>query len=734
MRIEVLVAALVLVPAVASAEPEPVPDPDPVPDGATETIDLVDRAPPGSETSVGEEALERTEYDDIHKVLAHVAGVYVRDEEGYGLRPNIGMRGAAAERSAKVTLMEDGVLIAPAPYSAPAAYYFPLVTRMTRVDVIKGPAAIIYGPNTVGGAVNLIGAQMPAVGERAGYVDAALGSDLYGKLHARFGERHARWGVLGEYVKLRTDGFKQLDGDGDTGFDKDDVSLWFRLTSPATARTYHQLDLKAGYAREMSDETYTGLTDADFAANPLRRYAGTALDQMNWDHVRLRADHRLELGTRRRFVTTAYRTWFHRAWGKVDAFVGQRNFLDVVAHSDLGANPIFYSLLTGALDSQAPEDELLRGTNDRTFLAQGIQTVYSAEEAWGPTSHQLDAGVRLHHDDADRKRWEDGYLMMAGTLVRSQRPRLDVLDSLAETLALAVHAQDRVRWRRLEVTGGVRVEALHQTFHDFIRDEGDPTLVVTNDDVVVIPGGGVTIEATDELSVLAGVYRGYLPASPSAEVAPSPELSINYEAGARWRSRHLSLDAIGFFSDYANLKATCTLSAGCTPQHEGEQFDGGKVRIWGVEVQGSAEVPLGGGWRAPIDLAYTWTETRFDTAFRSNFGAWGEVVDGDEMPYLPAHQLAVSAAIATPRFELGTAIRWHGESRDIAGQGPIPALERAAPLLTVEVNGHLQLPAGFELYGTVDNLFDERVIVSRRPYGARPNSPRLFTLGCKAHF
>ncbi|MFW6053620.1 MAG: TonB-dependent receptor plug domain-containing protein, partial [Persicimonas sp.] len=77
-----------------------------------------------------EEELERLEYDDPHDILLQVPGVYVRTEDGFGLRPNIGMRGANSERSKKVTLMEDGILFGPAPYSAPAAYYFPIVNRM----------------------------------------------------------------------------------------------------------------------------------------------------------------------------------------------------------------------------------------------------------------------------------------------------------------------------------------------------------------------------------------------------------------------------------------------------------------------------------------------------------------------------------------------------------------------------------------------------------------------------
>ncbi|HEX6245280.1 MAG TPA: TonB-dependent receptor plug domain-containing protein, partial [Polyangiales bacterium] len=65
--------------------------------------------------------LERFNYDDPTRVVMSVPGVYVRNEDGFGLRPNIGIRGVNPDRSKKITLLEDGVLIAPAPYTAPAA-------------------------------------------------------------------------------------------------------------------------------------------------------------------------------------------------------------------------------------------------------------------------------------------------------------------------------------------------------------------------------------------------------------------------------------------------------------------------------------------------------------------------------------------------------------------------------------------------------------------------------------
>ena len=107
------------------------------------------------------------DYDNPEKVVTKsVSGVYARGEDGFGLRPNIGIRGVNPDRSKKITLMEDGLLFAPAPYAAPAAYYFPLITRMELVRVIKGPGAVSFGPQTIGGAIDLVTRSIP--GRRGG--------------------------------------------------------------------------------------------------------------------------------------------------------------------------------------------------------------------------------------------------------------------------------------------------------------------------------------------------------------------------------------------------------------------------------------------------------------------------------------------------------------------------------------------------------------------------------------
>jgi len=738
-----LVVALVALAGPAAAQDvtaESDPTTDPAPDAQTtddagadtgeeETIEVVDKAPPGARAELTKEALERDEYDDLHKVLRGIAGVYLRDEDGYGLRPNIGMRGAAADRSAKITIMEDGVLIAPAPYTAPAAYYVPLVTRLARIEVTKGPGAIMYGPATVGGAVDLISEPIP--GERAGYVDLAGGSDLYGKLHARAAERRETWAVMAEYVHLRSDGFKDLDNGGPTGFDKNDIQLTTRFMSKPSAARYHQLDLRLGYGNETSHETYTGLTDEDFAATPQRRYLGSQLDEMNWNHWRMRATHRVDIGLHARVQTVAYRHRFKRAWGKVDGFVGQRDFYELLANPDSGTNQAYYQILTGQLDSAAPEEQLILGTNDRKFTSQGAQTTLSIEHDTGPVRHHIDAGARIHFDRADRRRYEDGYDMVGGTLVRSARARAIVLDTRAETIALALFAQDKLHVGKLDVSGGTRLELIDYRFADYLTG-----MQHAGDYAVLIPGIGAEYHITDEASALAGVHRGFVPVAPSAGSGVRPESSINYEAGGRWRDTHISADLIGFLSDYSNLKGSCTLAAGCTEAMEGTEFNGGAVLTYGLEAQVATEWPIAqrGRMTLPVSAAYTLTRSSFRHAFDSEFAGWGRVMEGDELPYLPEHVLSVTAGVKTSRWQADATTRYQAESRDIAGQGQIDESVRLAPLFTIDLSAHARLHDWAELYGTCSNLLDEQVVIARRPYGARPNAPRMFAFGYKARF
>jgi Fe(3+) dicitrate transport protein len=253
---------------------------------------------------------------------------------------------------------------------------------------------------------------------------------------------------------------------------------------------------------------------------------------------------------------------------------------------------------------------------------------------------------------------------------------------------------------------------------------------------VLIPGGGAEYRITDEASVLAGVHRGFVPTAPSAAADIKPESSINFEAGGRWRDEHLQVDLIGFFSDYKNLKGSCSLAAGCADIQDGVEFNGGSVHIFGLEAQVGGEIPIAkkSKMTMPIIVAYTLTHSAFQSSFKSDFPSWGDAVKSDSLPYLPQQQLSVSTSVRTPRWEAGAAAHYKGEARDIAGQGPIAAPEHVSALFTIDLVGHMKVNKYSEFYATCTNVLDEQVIISRRPYGARPNAPRLFQLGYKGRF
>ena len=684
----------------------------------------------GSVHHISEEELEHKEQDDVHRVLRDVPGVYMREEEGFGLRPNIGLRGASSDRSSKVTLMEDGILMAPAPYSAPAAYYFPLVTRVVGVEVFKGPAAIRHGPNTIGGAINLQTRQVPT--ESQGGLDAAVGMRGYGKLHGFWGASHKGFGVLLEGARLQSNGFKDLDGGGETGFGRNDAMVKARYASDPNRRWYHQVDVKGGFATERSYETYLGLTDEDFGTTPYRRYAGSQKGLMKWWRSAAEAGYFLARGTIFDLQVRAYRHDFHRAWRKFNGFRGA-DIGDVLGAPGMGQTAVYYRVLSGQEDSVGPEQALMVGTNDRRFEVTGGTVVTHWRPTWRWLEQDIELGVRVHHDQIRRDHTEDAHLMVNGTLVPEGTETSTTTLNRASAVAGAFHLLDTIRIKWFSVVPGARVEIIETSFEDRLADESSSNL-----SAVFIPGVGLHAQATPWLGFLAGVHSGFSPVAPGQPDEVAPERSINYEAGARvdhpTRRVRTRAEAIGFFNDYSNMTSVCTFSSGCDEQQIDRQFNAGRVFVYGAELLLSEQVRLPRRHWIEANLTYTFTGSNFRTAFTSQNPQLADVTVGDSLPYVPEHLASFGLGGGGKIWGLFLSGSYVGEMRDEAGQGSIAPAERIPWYYVLDLSGQIAPTQRSLVYFTIQNLTDNTYMVSRRPFGARPGMPFQLMVGFKYQF
>lgn len=690
--------------------------------------DLADTA--GAAHRLDEEDLELYLASDIMRVLRTVPGIYVQEEDGFGLRPNIGIRGSGLDRSARIALLEDGVLIAPAPYAASSAYYFPTQRRMNALEVLKGPAAVAVGPRTTGGAINMISTPIPD--NFGGRIDARVGEFSLADVHAWIGDRGSRFSWLIETVQSQSDGFKRIDRPAgtprlDSGFDIEDYVVKLQLDSDPASELYQSLRFKAGYTDQVSDETYLGLTDDDFRSDPFRRYAGSAEDVFTGEHEQFQLTYVIASDGPWRGEVTAYRNNFERDWFKLQSVAG-------TGISSILDDPVTYAAEYGYLTgSDSPDDAIVNRHNNRAYYSQGLQGSITWNTGVSDAGLSLTTGFRVHEDEEDRLQAEDGFRMQDGSLVLtsigapgSQANRI----SRADAVSLFVDAKiDLGNWI---FSPGLRYEDIDTERLDFATTDpsrtAGPTRVRSNSTSVAIPGMGVVYRLGDNWRLLGGINKGYNPPSPGSSAAE--EESLNVELGARFTSEQANFEAIYFQNDYDNLVGTVTASTGGAGII-GDQFDGGEVLVRGLEVNTDYMLDLpGAGLRMPLSLQYTWTaDAEFRSAFESNFDPWGDVQRGDRLPYLPDHQLRASVGLLHERFSVNLAANYVDDMRSVSGQGAIPVDELIGEHVVWDTMARWHFTDSLDAYVKVDNLFDEVYEVARRPAGLRPGLMRTAYIG-----
>jgi Fe(3+) dicitrate transport protein len=687
----------------------------------------------GSASYISAADLQKFNYTDINRVLRTVTGVNVYEEDGFGLRPNISLRGTSPDRSAKITLMEDNVLIAPAPYSAPAAYYFPSVARMNAVEILKGSSQIQYGPFTTGGTINFVSAPIPKKFSAGFLTD--YGSFNTSRTVANVGIANETVGALVQFLKYNSDGFKNLPSGANTGFDKKDVMAKFRVQSKPTSKIYNAFDFKMVYAEEDANETYLGLTEEDFNNSPFMRYAGSEKDNITTKNNQFSVTHTLKTSNYFSLTTTAYRNKFARNWYKLNdvRFGGTTYALDAILENPR-MNALAFDYITGAQNS--PNNALRVRANNRGYLAQGVQTKFDFHFLTGNVYHDLEVGVRYHKDNEDRFQWNDNYAMVDGLMVLTTAGIPGTQDNrIAFAEALAAHALYKIKYKDLTVTPGIRFETIDLLNKNYgINDEnrtGVNLLTRDNHVKVWLPGVGTNYRFNNYVSLFGGIHKGFAP--PTNTPGTDAENSTNYEIGTRYNYKKFSGEFVVYFNDYKNLLGSDLAASGGSGTLD--QFNAGEAHVKGIEFLINYQVlKEESKFKLPITFGYTLTDTEFVNEFASTNGAWGTIEKGDEIPYISKHQFNASIALEHAKFELILGARYSGEFRTVAGQGSIPNENSVPSNTVVDFGSKYKFNKHFSVTGNINNLFDTTYLVSRVPAGLRPGMPFSASVGIAAQF
>lgn len=663
----------------------------------------------GSGAVIGDAQIAMEVSTDINQLLKTVPGVYVREEDGYGLRPNFGIRGATSERSEKVTLMEDGVLIAPAPYSNPAAYYFPTTMRIKGVEVLKGAPLLRYGPQTVGGVINMITTAIPE--SNAGSLTLAAIENNGVDLLASYGGRSGAVGWLVETAQRENEGFKNIDRSGrDSGYDIEDY-----MGKLAWQGESQSILFKAQRSQETSNETYLGLTDADFDRNEDRRYGLSSIDEMNNKHEGYNLSHKLNINDTMALTTTAYYNEFERDWFKLSgggSLIAAANGGDEIAQ--------------GILDGNVDTDGLKYKHNNRSYLSKGLQS----ELALNINSHSIHVGVRVHRDDMDRFQPQERYQQIGGSLVYTSTDsvtgsnnRLETAEATSVWLVDSWQASDK-----LALNTALRYEDVETSRRQYsTQNRSDTPSLRSNNTQEWLPGLSATYQLNGNWQVLAGVHKGFSPLGGGAKTEEEPESSVNYEAGLRYDNDQWFVEAISFWSDFENKAENCSNGNPCSNGKTSGSYVTGDAVIAGLEFQFSNSFLIG-SMTVPVDVAYTYTQAEVSED-NTNEG----IFDGDKLANIPEHTFSLRSGIETAMgWDNYVSIKYIDETCNAIGcAGNFVDTDA---FVSADLISHYALNESVTVFLKVENVLDKRAIVSRSPDGARPNKGRMASVGFSMDF
>ena len=701
----------------------------------------------GSANFIDDTQIKNSGYTDIERQLNEVPGVYSQTEDGYGLRTNIGMRGVSAIRTKKINITEDGILQGPAVYSNPSMYFFPDTSRVEGIEVLKGAAAISTGPRTTGGAINFISRSIPT--ESKGYYGLTIGDNNYYKNHTYYGDVIGNFSYVFEINNTAVDGFKEVEAasgnDTNAGFRKQSDLFKLRYTMPSS-----YIELSSQNTTETSHESYLGLTHADFAASPYKRYGASSLDKMDNDYHRYILTYNMDISPETNFVGKLYKSKYSRNWKK--AYKAAIDLNGVEGGGDIQTAFELDSIdwVNGCSSATASAIEnracniitngapMLTGEYISRAMGHRDYGMYGYDLKLNHVigNHDLTFGYRKHHDY--RNRQDNGdlqYYTLSSNNTMATQQAADVgtegiqqerLSAWADSITI----QDRITHGNFVTTLGLRHEDVD--YAKIAKNNGAVTKDDTSDTMLA---ASTVYSMGDGKSAFFGYSQGYMPiGADSAGV--EPEESDNYEIGYRSRNAHGFMEVVAFYVDYDMLNETCGVVAGCGNADNGQE-NAGEAHASGVEftyklnnlfpttqMKGAGDMS---GIRYPFVFSATLQESERDVSTS------GTKLDGNSIKYTPEEIFYIAIGAETNDWDYKFAAKYADEY--FTNDANTIKTESA---WIVDFQGGIKLDKlgmqGARAFVNVDNLLDKTYLASNHEYGNRPNKPQSFMAGVTFDF
>lgn len=663
---------------------------------------------PGSISIVDAQTLESSRAFNSGEVLRKVAGINIRDEEGFGLRPNIGIRGLNPTRSSKVLLLEDGIPLTYAPYGDNASYYHPPIDRFESVEVLKGSGQILYGPQTVGGVINYITPTPPA--SSAGWISLTGGNRDYFNGHINYGDTIRNTGVLFDFTRKQGRGARENVRSGLNDFN---------FKSITTLTSKQAVTIRFNYYGERSNVGYSGAREDEFRANP--RQNPFRNDFFYGNRFGGSLTHGFVITPEAVLTTTVYGSYFRRHWWRQSSNSNERP--------------------NDASDPQCGGMANLNTTCGnqgrlRAYYFAGVEPRLRITKRIFDRRNELDFGFRAHFENQDRRQENgDRPTSRNGVLVEDNQRR---------NQAYSGFIQNRFFFGKWVITPGLRLEHIKLSrLNRLINVSGKTQLTQ------LVPGMGLSYKPSEKMTIFAGVHRGFAPPrtedvinnTTGGSIDLDPELSWNYEAGVRARPvSGVALEGTFFRMDYENQIVPASLAGGI-----GSTFtNGGRTLHQGLELSWRFDSAALLGQRYNIYLrgAYTLvSEAQFrGVRFSSVPGFATTSVSGNRLPYAPKNFLTTSIGYAHPSgFDgfLETVYVGSQFGDDLNSVNPISGNGQTGMIPSYTIwNGTVNYSVEkwrTTFFITAKNLFD-RLYITDRARGILPGPPRALHAGLRFNF